>query len=419
MPIPNNVLAQILDPPRMRQPVIGNIVIRGSMQDFQVEEIPSYPLTGSGQHAWLWVEKRGITSSQMINLISDRLKIRGTDVGLAGQKDRHAITRQYVSVPARCAEEAAKISEPTLKVLNVTLHKNRLKTGHHRGNRFRLTVRALDGSPFSADSLQQVSQRLQELSAAGFPNYYGPQRFGHGGNTINEGLKVLQGRLPKDYWPENQSRRLRRLALSSVQSAVFNLLAGQRITAKTAGTPLVGDVVIRRGGIKPFLWPENSTAPDLLPAGPMHGPKMVAAAGAIETQEQECLQLLGLNGSEFTRFPALTSGARRAMLEFATDCSADLNEDGSLVLQFELSAGTYATTLLREIAAAVQDTGEEQVAVTIPDTAESTDSQLPRQVTATTTQTAAVSSAVQAPAETATTESEAPDLTAEAANEEA
>lgn len=416
MPIPSSVLAQILAPPRMRQPVLGKIVIRSTVEDFQVEEIPSYPLTGSGQHAWMWVEKRGITSSQMINLISSRLQIRGADVGLAGQKDRHAVTRQYVSVPARCAEAATKISEPQLKVLNVTLHKNRLKTGHHRGNRFRLTVRSLDGSAFSADDLQQVSQRMLELTAAGFPNYYGPQRFGHGGNTINEGLKLLQGRLPKDYWPENQSQRLRRLALSSVQSAVFNLLAGQRIAAGTAGTPVAGDVVIRRGGIKPFLWPQDSTTPDLLPAGPMFGPKMVAAADPVRTQEQECLQLLGLNGSEFTRFPALTSGARRTMLEFAADCSAQLNSDGSLLLQFSLSAGTYATTLLREIASGVQDSGEEQVAVTIPDATDSADRLPAKPMVAEDAENA--SGSVEAPAASESAETDQPEHSPEATQEQ-
>ena len=369
MPVPAKVLEKVITPPRMRDTILGSILIRSVDEDFQVEEIPSYPLKGSGQHAWLWVEKRGLTSSRMINLISSRLEIRGNDVGVAGQKDRHAVTRQYVSVPARCADAAARISEPQLKVLSVTLHKNRLKTGHHRGNRFRLTLRPAAGSPaFTSEDLTAVAARLIELEQGGFPNYYGPQRFGLEGNTVNEGLRLLHGRLPADYWPENQTRRLRRFALSSVQSAVFNLVLGARIATASAGTPTTGDVVIRRGGIKPFMWPQDSTATDLIPAGPMFGPKMISSAGPVLEQEFAALQTLGLTGEEFSRFSSLTSGARRGMLEFPSECSAQLTDDGNLCLQFCLSSGTYATTLLREIAETVTDRDDPASSGVQPDT---------------------------------------------------
>jgi len=355
MPVPEQTIGRIINPPRMRGAVLPVAVMRSLDDDFQVEEVPAYQLTGSGEHAWLWLEKRGLSSPQMISLLSRELRIRGGEIGLAGQKDRWAVTRQFVSVPGRCAESAAGISLPELKVLSVTMHRNKLKTGHLKGNRFIITLRG-DQQPFTDADLAAVQSRIAELQTEGFPNYYGPQRFGRGGQTLNDGLRLLQGRMPKDYWPEDQSRTLKRLSLSAVQSAVFNLTTAVRVEAGTVGTPQEGDVVIRRGGIKPFLLPPGQSTADYLPAGPMPGPEMTVAAGDVLQQEQSAMQLLGLHAGVFSRFAKLTSGARRRMLEFPENIGAELVE-GALRISFSLPPGTFATSLLAEVAGELRDVG--------------------------------------------------------------
>ena len=192
MPVPAETVSLVLDPPRSLPPVIAAIRIRVEESDFSVEEIPSYEPSGTGDHAWLWVEKRGLSSPQMISLLSQQLQIPGGEIGLAGQKDRWAVTRQYVSVPGRYATPASTIDLPMLKVLKVTMHRNKLKTGHLKGNRFRLVLRPEVGRSFSPEDLAAVLERLQSLQSTGFPNYYGAQRFGHGGNTIQDGLRLLK-----------------------------------------------------------------------------------------------------------------------------------------------------------------------------------------------------------------------------------
>lgn len=355
MPVPEQTIARIINPPRMRAAVLSAAVMRSADDDFQVEEVPAYQLTGAGEHAWLWLEKRGLSSPQMISLLSHELRIRGGEIGLAGQKDRWAVTRQFVSVPGRCAEAAAGIALPELRVLSVTLHRNKLKTGHLKGNRFIITLRG-DQQPFGEAELAAVRQRLTELQSEGFPNYYGPQRFGRGGQTLHDGLRLLQGRMPKDYWPEDQSRTLKRLSLSAVQSAVFNLTTALRVEAGTAGIAEEGDVVIRRGGIKPFVLPAGQPTADYLPAGPMPGPEMTVAAGNALLQEQSAMQMLGLHPGVFSRFAKLTSGARRRMLEFPESISAELSE-GALRVSFSLPPGTFATSLLAELCADLKDVG--------------------------------------------------------------
>ncbi|MFO0976402.1 MAG: tRNA pseudouridine(13) synthase TruD [Planctomycetaceae bacterium] len=357
MPVPQDTISRITQPPRRKAPVLDTVHIRTTVQDFQVEEIPAYELTGSGDHAWLWIEKSGLSSPQMISLLCDTLRFRPSDVGLAGQKDRWALTRQFVSVPGRLAAAAGGMELNGLKVLSVTMHKNKLKTGHLKGNRFILTLRS--ASPFTEDQCSKVSERLQELSIQGFPNYYGPQRFGHDGNTLQDGLRLLHNKLPKNHWPENQTRTLKRLALSAVQSAVFNLVVADRVEQGTVGNAQPGEVVIRKGGIKPFVLPEGTDPTDYVPAGPMYGPEMVAASGAAAESEQQCLTTLGLKPSDFLKFAKLTSGARRRMLEFPEETTAALTADGGLQVSFNLPSGTYATTLLQEVAAEILDMGND------------------------------------------------------------
>jgi tRNA pseudouridine13 synthase len=354
MTLPSETLSRIINPPPMHRPILGTCQIRTSLEDFQVEEIPAYQPTGTGEHAYLWIEKRGVASPELVSRMVRQLGVPSKDIGLAGQKDRYAVTRQFASVPKRFAASADKLNSPDVKVLLVTSHQNKLKTGHLKANRFRLVVRNPE-SPFSVADVSRVQERLLQLAETGLPNYFGPQRFGHGGNTVIDGLRLLHGKLPRDHWPEHQSRTLKRLALSAVQSAVFNLVVAQRVIAGTIAVPQPGDVVIRREGTKPYLIPDGADASGVVPAGPMPGPEMLPAGQGIAEMESAALKELGLQPRDFERFAKLTSGVRRKMLEFPADVSASLNPDSSLELAFTLSPGTYATIVLQELAEMVID----------------------------------------------------------------
>jgi tRNA pseudouridine13 synthase len=151
--------------------------------------------------------------------------------------------------------------------------------------------------------------------------------------------------------------------LSAVQSAIFNLVVSQRVAAGNAGLPQSGDVVIRKGGTKPYRYPDGAVTTDIVPAGPMPGPEMLAAGGDIEQMELAAMEKLGLRPQDFERYAKLTSGVRRKMLEFPSNVSVSLTADGALEVCFDLSAGTYATTLLQEVASEVVDCGS-QIAAT-------------------------------------------------------
>ena len=86
-----------------RLPSTGG-VLRTPIEDFEVEEIPSYLPSGPGAHAYAFIEKRGLTTRDVVDAIVEAGAPRGS-VGFAGQKDKYAVARQWISVPAE--QEAA------------------------------------------------------------------------------------------------------------------------------------------------------------------------------------------------------------------------------------------------------------------------------------------------------------------------
>src|SRR2546423_944685 len=83
--------------------------IKAQPEDFEVEEIPAYPPSGSGDFLYLWVEKRDMGAEYFVRQVARRLDVPVGEVGTAGLKDRRAVTRQMVSVPARAESRQAQL----------------------------------------------------------------------------------------------------------------------------------------------------------------------------------------------------------------------------------------------------------------------------------------------------------------------
>src|SRR5919204_4114931 len=93
----------------------GRIKVRP--EDFEVEEIPAYEPCGSGEHLFLWIEKRGVGAEWFVKEIARRLGVAAGEVGTAGLKDRHAVARQWVSVPAGVEARLPQLEGEGLRVL--------------------------------------------------------------------------------------------------------------------------------------------------------------------------------------------------------------------------------------------------------------------------------------------------------------
>lgn len=330
----------------------GRIRVRD--EDFEVEEVPSYEPCGSGDHLFLWVEKRGMAPEYFARQVAQKLGISPGAVGTAGLKDRYAVTRQWVSVPKEAEPQVGKLDGEGIRVLKTGRHTNKLKPGHLRGNRFRLLVRDADATKADA-----VAATLDRIRAQGLPNFYGPQRFGREGSTIELGLRCLAGKAPRRIRPF-----LFRFALSAVQSLLFNDYLSRRLRDGLFRTVLEGDVMAKwpAGGM--FVAKDAAAeqarfdAKEIVTAGPMFGKKTYPAEGAAAGREEAVLRDNGLSLSSFGGFGKLVLGTRRHNMVYLDDLAATWEPEG-LRLSFTLPAGSYATVLLREVMKAAVDEQDE------------------------------------------------------------
>src|SRR5207253_2793853 len=195
--------------------------IKQTPEDFEVEEIPAYEPSGQGEFLYLWVEKRAMGAEYFFRQIARRLDIPVGDLGAAGMKDRHAITRQMISVPASVHDRLQQIEGDGIRLLSVSRHGNKLKPGHLHGNRFRILIRDAD-----AGAAAHLPALVERLRRDGLANFYGPQRFGHDGETVLAGLALLRHEPPPSTVtgrPMNvRNPFLKKLALSAAQAALFN-----------------------------------------------------------------------------------------------------------------------------------------------------------------------------------------------------
>ncbi|MFP6766762.1 MAG: tRNA pseudouridine(13) synthase TruD [Planctomycetaceae bacterium] len=318
-------------------------------EDFLVEEIPAYRLSGDGQHLFLRIEKRDVPAEGLLKHLARSLGVPQRDIGAAGMKDRRAITRQWVSVPAEAEARVERINTESIRVLEVTRHKNKLKTGHLAANRFTIHARGIP-SPIR----DEVCEAARRVGESGFPNYFGPQRFGREGNTAKQGLDLLKGQLRTGDLPRQRRRFLIRLAISAAQSMVFNTVLANRISDGRVATVFTGDVLQKTdsGGLflceNPAVDQLRLEAGELALTGPMHGPKMRQADGEPAAWDDAGLQRWKLTAEQFEPFSRVAHGTRRPLLVRATDLNAT-PVTGGVRFTFTLPPGVYATVLLREI----------------------------------------------------------------------
>ena len=67
-------------------------------EDFVVEEVLGFAPGGEGEHLWLWVEKRELTTLEVARHLARVCAVSERAVGYSGMKDRVAVTRQWFSV---------------------------------------------------------------------------------------------------------------------------------------------------------------------------------------------------------------------------------------------------------------------------------------------------------------------------------
>jgi tRNA pseudouridine13 synthase len=317
-------------------------VLRVRPEDFQVEELPRIEPSGEGSHVWLEIRKTNANTDWVARQLVKAAGVHPRDVGYAGMKDRHAVTSQWFSVALQEARhpEWAQWSLADAEILQARRHPRKLQRGVLAGNRFRIVVRQLAGD------CGDLEERLSAVSRQGVPNYFGPQRFGLEGRNVEHGRQWLMrgGRLP---------RQRKGLYLSAIRSYLFNEVLAARVRQGSWNRILAGEQAALDGSRSTFhcaqVDPElerRCREFDIHPSGPLPGRDGRAPAGDALALEQAALQpqlalVEALQG-------AGVEAGRRSLRVRPGGLRWELDGD-SLCLAFELPAGAYATSFLREL----------------------------------------------------------------------
>ncbi|HET9956335.1 MAG TPA: tRNA pseudouridine(13) synthase TruD [Polyangiaceae bacterium] len=312
-------------------------------EDFYVEEIPSYLPSGEGEHLYVLVEKRGISTPELVRRLARAANVDSRDIGYAGLKDKHAITRQWLSLPKSALDPAQWGTLENVEVLSQSRHANKLRTGHLSGNRFRIRLHGV------ADGALPTAQALAEaLRQSGVPNYFGGQRFGRGGENLSRALDWLRGGARA-----RLSSFLVKLYPSVVQSEIFNRYLSLR-RSEGLDRLLPGEVVRLNGSHAQFVVEEPEreqprlAARDIHPTGPIPGPKMRAAQGRALELEALAMQEADVSDAVMQVLGRFAPGTRRDLLVYPEELCVSESKPGQLELSFALPAGSYATVLVRE-----------------------------------------------------------------------
>ncbi len=302
--------------------------MRTTPADFQVTENLGFEFTGDGEHDYLWIEKTGTNTEWLARQLAQFADVPARDIGYAGLKDRHAVTRQWFSVPRWNSPDWSSLDVAGAQILDVQRHSKKLRRGAHKSNAFRIVLRG--------DGIEQhtagIEQRIRLIREQGVPNYFGEQRFGREGSNLGLADAWAKGkRLP---------RHKRSLAISTIRSFVFNESLDARVRGATWNVLLPGDKANLDGSGSVFDVDEvddelrqRCAAMDIHPAGELVG-------DGSRSGPDEWLAALGKARVE--------KGTRSLRLK-VNDLVAVIAED-SVVLSFTLGRGTFATSVLREIA---------------------------------------------------------------------
>ena len=330
-------------------------LVKVSPEDFRVDEIPAYLPCGSGPHLYLLVEKRGRTTRDVVRELARALAVSERDAGVAGLKDRQAVTTQWLSFPSARDPDPASLAGEGFRVVSASRHGNKLRTGHSRGNRFEIAVHGGDVAAARACA--------EALTERGLPNFFGPQRFGAAGRNADVGRALLQGRLDA---PEvrraSRDRFLRRLCLSAWQSLLFNRWLAERIADGLFARAVAGDAMkkLDNGGVfsctDPAVDQGRVDRFEISPAGPMFGHRLRAAEGDPGAREARLLAADGVGPADLARGGGEAEGTRRAA---RLPVQVELTPiAGGYRAAFDLPSGSYATVVMGELVKGEADLAE-------------------------------------------------------------
>jgi tRNA pseudouridine13 synthase len=140
--------------------------------DFLVEEISNISISQDQRsHSIFIMEKTELDTFNAIRIISKKTKIPIFEIGYAGLKDKHAITKQYISIPSKYNIKILVCNNLNLNFIGYSNKK--IKIGDLKGNKFSIVARDI-----KPNKIDNIYKKTKSFSLFGVPNYFDSQRFG-------------------------------------------------------------------------------------------------------------------------------------------------------------------------------------------------------------------------------------------------
>ncbi len=316
-------------------------VLRAQPEDFHVAEHLGFALAEDGDHSWLRLELTGLNTAYVAEQLAAANAVPLHAVGYSGLKDRHAVTQQWFSLP--CANSAITLPPlPGLRLLAQGRHGKKLKRGTHKENAFRLRIRELEAGP------DLLVDRLHRLGQQGFPNYFGPQRFGRRFANLTKASDWAAN-------PRPLHRQQRGFVFSAARAALFNSILSARVAMQQWMSPIEGDLMNLSGSNSVFAvelldatLQQRCLDGDIQPSGTLWGQGGSRLQGRAKTVEDEALAACWSDIALALEKTKGLSASTRPLRVIPTELKWQIEKD-EMSLSFRLRRGSFATALTREL----------------------------------------------------------------------
>lgn len=323
---------------------LSNGTLKANPEDFIVEEDLGFEPDGEGEHLLVRIRKTGCNTQFVAEQLARFAGVHPRSVSYAGLKDRHAVTEQWfcVHLPGKETPDLSRFDVEGCQVVRHARHLKKMRIGTLKGNAFTLVLRNLT-------DLADIEQRLGKIVTQGVPNYFGVQRFGRGGNNLVQAARWARDEI------RVKERPKRSFYLSASRSALFNIVASQRLAQDLMQQAMLGDALQLSGRGSWFVAKEEElesvqsriASGELLITAPLPGDGPLGSQQDAEAFEQRCIEdqavLLSLLKRE------RVDPARRAIMLHPQNIAWQAIDSATLELKFWLPAGSFATSLVREL----------------------------------------------------------------------
>jgi len=325
------------------------MLIKQIPEDFIVEEVSNRKFSEKPYNYLIYsLEKTNWDSFKIISSLAKALNTKTKFIGFAGNKDKIAVTKQFISFYniSKFRIDSIKIND--IKLNFVGYSNARINLGDLKGNNFTITVRKLK-------SKSEIPSFLY------LENYFDDQRFGNKHTTHLVGKALVKRDFKKaceiigldvknnDYLGalRTEQRRLLRFYLSSYQSFIFNNILSKYISSLgecrsisySLGSLNISDFIIKNFKIPLISF--DSVFPD----------EIKDIADKVLSEEK-----IKLDDFIFRELTELTveSAYRDAFLKIddikCTFHNDELNKGYfKAVISFFLPKGAYATLLIKKL----------------------------------------------------------------------